>query len=531
MASRVPSVNIENVNASLVKIKTIVTNYATYRNTTIPRDVAENVKSIRTWVDEQRVSSREADRNKAISDVGNVLQVSISSLQALSSGEPVEVMKGCLNIAGTIATVVGGPYGAVAGALCGILGTILSLSAPSQPDLATVFIEKVHVELQKFNQKLQSQKFHGLAVRVKNMNSSLKILQSGSIDVADKALFETDFPQFIGEVSENFERGLNNESKEEDIDDCLRSMVVYCNAQTSLLVLLANILATFQATGRQTMFIQNLLSVQKQDAIQKLGFLSDEKYMSPSGALPPEGGKIWMILHLRRNLPFYEVVEEFRESLGMTKMPELDTIREKVFLAAFSGPKRVLHLYPQPQTRGDNHYFQLINHTDVPIKVVCDGIAGDHVNGLKFRQDVQPRSSYEHIATKSTWTFSTGGFFVIYLDGKMRSFENMFEGRNLKVFEFALSNPFIGFMKSALLEKTHNLLSVTGQDCWKQMNSNASPPIYFVHNKKYFVVFGGYTPVCDFGYIPAGKKGCRTWRFVVQEYDPLEVEQGDCTIL
>lgn len=531
MASRVPNVNIENVNASLIEMKKIVINYATYRNTPIPPDVAENVKSIRTWVDEQKVSSRVADRNKAISDVGKVLQVSISSLQALSSGEPVEVMKGCLNIAETIATVVGGPYGAVASALCGILGTVLSLSTPSQPDLATVFIEKVHVELQKFNQKLQSQKFHGLAARVRNMNFSLKNLQSASIDVADKVLFETDFPQFIGEVSENFEKGLNHESKEEDIDDCLRSMVVYCNAQTSLFLLLANVLATFRATGRQTLFIQNLMNVQKADAIQKLGFLSDETYMSLSSALPHEKGKILMILHLRRNLPFYEVVEEFRESLELTKMPELDTIREKVFLAAFSGPKRIAHLYPQPQTRGDNHYFQLINHTDVPIKVVCAGTAGDHVNGLKFRQDLQPRSSYEHIATKSTWTFSTGGFFVIYLDGRMRSFEKMFEGRNLKVFEFALSNPFIGGQKTALLEKTQNLLSVTGQDCWKQMNSNASPPIYFVHNKKYFVVFGGWTPVYDFGYIPAGKNWCRTWRFVVQEYDPLEVEQGQCTIL
>ena len=62
-------------------------------------------------------------------------------------------MKGCLNIAGTIASVVamGGPYGAVAIALCGIFGSVSSLSSPSQPDLATVFIEKVREELQKFN--------------------------------------------------------------------------------------------------------------------------------------------------------------------------------------------------------------------------------------------------------------------------------------------------------------------------------------------------------------------------------------------
>ena len=94
--------------------------------------------------------------------------------------------------------------------------------------------------------------------------------------------------------------------------------------------------------------------------------------------------------------------------------------------------------------RGDNHYFQLINHTDVPIKVVCDGKVGNIGNALKLRVDVQPRSSYEHIASKSAWCFNTGGFFVIYLDGRMRSFQNMFEGQgNLKVFEFAICNPTI----------------------------------------------------------------------------------------
>lgn len=212
MASRVPNINVENFNATLIKFEKNIINYATYRSTTIPPDVAKNVKSIRTWVDEQKVSSREAGRNQAISDVGKVLEKSISSLQALSSGHTVEVMKGCLSIAGTIATVVGGPYGAAAGALCGILGSVLSLSTPNEPDLATVFIEKVRVELQKFNQKLQSQTFQGLEGRVKNMNSNLNILKSASkdVDIPDKVLFETHFPQFIGEVSENFEKGLSS---------------------------------------------------------------------------------------------------------------------------------------------------------------------------------------------------------------------------------------------------------------------------------------------------------------------------------
>ena len=171
----------------------------------------------------------------------------------------------------------------------------MSLSTPNEPDLATMSIEKVCDELRKFNQKLQNEKFHVLGV---NMNSNLKILLSTTkdVDLPDKVLFETDLPQFIGEVSQNFDKSLSHESKEEDIDDCLRSIVVYCNAQMTLLLILANVLATFQVAGRQTMFIQNLLNDQKADVIQKLGFLSDEKYMGLSSTLPTEGGKIWVIL-------------------------------------------------------------------------------------------------------------------------------------------------------------------------------------------------------------------------------------------
>ena len=104
----------------------------------------------------------------------------------------------------------------------------------------------------------------------------------------------------------------------------------------------------------------------------------------------------------------------------------------------------------------------------------------------------------------------------------MISFQNMFKGRNLKVFEFMLFSPLVDFRKSNLMEKA-NLLSVSGLDCWKQRNSHPYRPIFFVHGNKYSVVHGGYTdPSRAIGDIPAGKNGCCTWRFVFQEFDLLE---------
>lgn len=157
----------------------------------------------------------------------------------------------------------------------------------------------------------------------------------------------------------------------------------------------------------------------------------------------------------------------------------------------------------------------------VPVEVVC-GTVGSQVNGLKFRQDVPPYSSYEHVATKSTWNFSTGGVFIMYLSGKKTSFEMGSDRRNLKVFEFALSNTFIGSHKLAILEKKTQLSVCKGEDCWKQMTAIPSPPIYFEHCNKYYLVVGGYTH--DFERLTnlRGKNGCQTWRFMIQEFDPLE---------
>jgi len=490
MASTAPNIDIDqrsntNVNNVNVRSEKNITNYAIHCNTTISPDYAKNMESIRAWM-----YSGEGRRSKAIPEVDKVLETSMRSIEALTCGQLAEGMKGCLRIAGTIADVVGGPYSEIKGALCGNLGLVLSNGTPNESYLETAFIKKVDLELHKFNEKLQRQTFHGLAARLTSMISYLGKLKSATaeVDLPDKVLFETDFPQFIGEVSENFARGLSAGSKEKEVNDCLRSMVVYCYAQTLLLVLLAKVLVAFQVTGRQTMLIKTLLNGQKADAYQKLGVLSNS-----------------MILHLRRNPQVHEVVEKFREGFDMTKMPGSDVV--------ISGTREISHLYPHPETRGDNHYFQLINHTDVPIKVVCDGVAGDYVNGMKFRKDVLPRSSYEHIATEFTWIFSTGGFFVIYLDGRMRSFENMFEDqRNLKVFEFALRYSLLTRVrKSALLEKTDNLPLVTGQDCWMQMSKKLMPidiyRILFTHNNKFYVVSGGRNSIVDFGDIPAGRNG------------------------
>ena len=518
--------HVQNLHALLDKFEEC----ASIRKTSV--DVPRKIQDIHSWVKGQRsTAQRQAEKN-VITQFGNVIKKCVDSLESLSSENSVQVMKGALGIASSVAVLVGGQYGAAAVSSCSILASIISASSPIEPDLVTAFTDIVRAELQKFNGELKQQTFEGLKSRVKNMNACLKELlePSNDTELPDKVLYETDFPQFIGEVAYNFLKDRDMDSKKEEINNYLTSMVIYCNAQTALFLLLTNIRATFQSTGRKTNMIKRLMDTQVQDAHEKLGFLSEEKYLRKSAlfAIGAHTGKsiteddLRKVVNIRhfgkcRHLPAYDIIEGFREGLGMPKLPE--TLVELFRGGSERKPKNIIHHYLRPQLKGDNHYFQLINHSHVPVRVEC-GMAGNYVNGLMFCQDVAPYSSYEHVATKSWWTFSAGGVFTMYLSGKITSSETW----NLKVFEFALSNPWIDLRSSAILEKDSQLSVHTGEDCLKQLSYDPIPPIYFEHGNEYYVVRDGHTWLPSKKHVEdfPSKSGCHTWRFVIQEYDPLK---------
>ena len=519
---------ILNLHDLVVKLKKSVINYVSIRTTGV-HDVERNIQSILSWVEDEKANANRKFEEAEIAKVGIFIKTCVDSLESLKSGNQVQIMKGCLSIASSMTVFVGGPYRVASLAICGILTSILLASSPKEPDLVTVFTDKVHVELLNFNQELKRQVFAGLQSRVKNMNAYLEELKSAPnhIELPDKVLYETDFPQFIGEVAQSFMKGLKINRTGEDRKNCLKSMVIYCNAQTALFLLLTNILAAFESTGRETRMVKILLDTQIQDAKEKLGFLSQEKYLKMSCMFKgrffietdseDDLRKVETLCYVGqcRHLPNYGIIEGFREALGMPTIQKTIVGLSKGIDGVIVAPKDITKRYPQPHTKGDNHYFQLINHSHLPVSVRC-GTVGSDVNGLKFSEDVRPYSSHEHVATKSMWwTFSTGGVFIMDLSEEVTFSENVPE-RNRKVFEFALSNPFIGFRKSAILQRNPHIdvCHTAGKDCWLRMNSANSPPIYFDHCNKHYVVFGGYT-------FP-GWNECRTWRFVIQEYDPLE---------
>ena len=211
--------HVQNLNALLVKFEEYINYYASIRKTSAP-DVSRNVQKILSWEEGERINAQQQPEGNKITKVENVIEKCVDFLESLSSGNPAQVMKQCLSIASSVTVLVGGPYGAAAVAICSILTSIFSVNSPKEPDLVTVFTDKVHAELLKFNGELKRQTFEGLKSRVKSMNACLKELlgPSNLTELPDKALYETDFPQFIGEVAYNFLKGRDMDSKEEEVN-------------------------------------------------------------------------------------------------------------------------------------------------------------------------------------------------------------------------------------------------------------------------------------------------------------------------
>ncbi len=371
--------NANEFNALVKRFEENVSYYIKKTNADSP-ELADNVKSICAWVDMQIEAGDEPEATKNIEKAGEAVQTSMTAISDLMDGNYLE---GGLKIVSTVTGLVGGPYGALAGAVCGMLSSVLSASSPSQPDLGTQLSIIVRDELRKFNQEERAHRFVGLQTRVTKMNIALKNIKentkrqtlwwlavasvnpSKKIEIPDKDLLDSDLPQFIGEENSKLNDQLTLESSETDVNNYIASLVSYCNAQALYMILLTNVLTTFEMTGHDTKNIIEILELLKNECHEKLEMVVD-------GNIPCQRARMAMFYYVRNNTIAYDVVDGFRDGLGLSQIPDVEKARKQAEVAASAMPADVSIDYPKPEEKGDIHYFQLINHTNYPIKVcIC----------------------------------------------------------------------------------------------------------------------------------------------------------------
>jgi len=160
-------------------------------------------------------------------------------------------------------------------------------------------------------------------------------------------------------------------------------------------------------------------------------------------------------------------------------------------------------------------WVQFVNETDVPIKIVS-GTVGWRKTNLKFVQDVLPHSSHaQGLAYSSFHTFSSGGYLIIYLNGMLNPNSVRPEG-DVRVVEFAMSGAMLDFFSEKI-----NIRDITsgeflsGQDTYNAVKSGEAKTLYWFDRGVHYMARAE---------IVRSFFGVVIWRFVVQNFDPLTVQ-------
>lgn len=504
---------------------------------------------VKERVNEQEKKSKDKADQIPFENLGKLIEATVNASKKFNSSCEVDIARGVLDIISSLAVLQNHPEGPAIKALCSVISTILTHQKPKQPSVVEQLAKIVHGELVNFNKKLQDQKYDGLRRRVTDQVDQLRTMKPRE-QLDDPSLWN-DYVQFMGELSNRFESPVPfrydkaSLSKDPDVADFVTAVVTYCQAYSCFMALLMAVKGKFSEMGgkykKDEEVVDRKIRCQKEDAAQKLAFLSDEKYLTFLGRLPYEGGKLTKILVLSRKFQHKILVEAVRSSLNMPLMPELakvESAAEKVSRQSVTLKLDERHQIPPGNLFrwmvmsifGSKFWVQFVNETDFPMKVVSGTVGSFKGTNLKFTQDIEPHSSHQmvfsyfaspigsvlHQRNLVTPIFSTGGYVTIYLKGTLNSeTEPPVEGA--RVIEFALSlQEFMGFWKRKEInieEKTSSEFT-RGQDTHNAMKSGEAKTIYWSDCGQHYMAKAEI--VIAFSKVVI-------WRFVIQDFEPCKV--------
>ena len=534
-----PSLPCPDIEECLDSLRRCMSDFAD-SNANLKLDIESKLSEIETWVIKQNNDREEKLKELTPETVGKVLkvvQVTVNSIEKFKSDDPVDIAVAVLNIISSIGSVFGGPYGPIITTICGIIGTILSYGKPKHASVVDQLAKVVHKELVNFNQKLHDQRFQGLKDRVCNQTSQLRTLKSA--EKLDDTNLWNDYVQFMGELSNRLESPLPFKYKkgsplteDPDVADFVTAVVTYSEAYVCFMALLLAANGRFADLGRKEDedVVYRIIKRQEEKAREKLAFLSDEKYLTFLGRLPYEGGKLTKIVVLSRNTSGKRLVEAVRRSLDLPQLPDSATVESEASKVSSQRVKLKLedHDTHSPQNSvfpQENKAFvalmrvlagivfvEFINETNFPMKIVSGKVGRRRISYLTFTYDVQSRSSC-WLVIPGPADFSTGGYIILYQNGIVSS-EVEPPASNVRVIEFALSNFWVSVRNLTNIQDKTSSEFTSGQDTYDKMNSACkAKTLYWFNNGEHFMARAQITKTLR----------TVTFRFVVQDYDPLAV--------
>ena len=258
-------------------------------------------------------------------------------------------------------------------------------------------------------------------------------------------------------------------TKDPDVNDFVRALMKHCEAYNCYMALLVAAKGKFADLGKKYKEeedrVDRKISRQREDAKDKLAFLSDPKYLTFLGRLPYEGGKLTKIIAFSRNAEATHLVKMVTRDFGLPEIPDRHTVDQKAFIVSIDSvtPKLVGH----PSLKNIIHF---INETEFTLKLIC-GTVGKYPKQHTFTNVVGPRSSYERKASKFgpsgiVGVFFVGGYMLIYLDGELRADDKIHDSDVTRVIEFSYFG--VQFLSGINIQDKTGSEFTEGKDTYKK---------------------------------------------------------------
>ena len=456
-----------------------------------------------------------------------------SSYKVRESERDLEVVVGFFRIFSSAAQLLGMPEAGAINVLCHAV--LLANRKQNQPSISDCLSEIVHKESIDFNARLQDQKYHSLSNRVSRQMTQLKTMGPDE-ELHDPNLWN-DYIQFMDELSSRVEFPLTFKyykgslTIDPEVADFVTAVSTYCKAYRCFMLLLVAAKFKFEELGivHKSNEVDRRLDDLKEDAIDKLCFLSEPKYLTFLGRLPCEGGKLLKILALTRRLADKHVVEAVRRSLGLEPMPDLTTVETAAEKVSRQSVKLEVdpHLLSPGEIWGRFYFFlkgipywiQFVNKTSFPMKVVAKHLREyGPVSRVSF--DVPAHSSFP-LGLCHSDKFSICGYFILYLKGDLSESNMEPPESDGIVLEFALSRriwqDFLKWQCGKINIKDKSAAEFTwGRDAYDTMQYGDVEPVYIATKNVHLMVKAEIVKHC-YSLIT-------TWRFTVQSFDPSTVD-------
>ena len=449
-------------------------------------------------------------------------------------------------------------------------------------------------ELSKFRNEEFKIKFAGLSTELEQKTKRLS--RSNAVYYEQYENIIDEYDRFIGEVLYKFQEPLD--SNAEKVGDpgrerFLSAVVIYCYAEASLKSFLAAMLAKCKSLlktcdrglpesqftptiparlnrGNRKLELApaeirrstrppaavNLAALNLEDtdcisksmtqikdkindldrrAIDKLGFLSDKKFLGASSREPATCDQVWKIYVLCTHTPTYKIVESFRTENGLSVMPDYNKVMECIKISKSKYIKDIHKHYPvnrpprpfygRHNSKIADYLIQIINYTEYPMTafsgLTCQ--TGLTFSRPKFTKNVDPYCQYTTGSLNND--FNVGGCIYLYMDG-VRKPHHSPHSHNARKFGFAFSKISNFFSNST---KTANLLDGINFGDQQQLAEssrcgNNRGPIFWNNQATPDSEIQYFTAKCFINIPPHRHRepALVVWKFIFQQYDPIQ---------